>query len=276
MVVDVDQQLRADSPARLHQGVQPGDDARVAEEDGGDEDGGGAVVGRPREPFGDVVRGVGGDLHHLDPLLGEPVELAADGVELAVGRDQPRPLAERERGEEADEELVGVRGEGDGAGVVAEEAGVAAADALGLLERARPLLVDELRGVEPGPHLPLEAAVRPGLVGVAGQEQPLGHAEARVVRREGVGGDGEGFNGQHVPVLVTIAVLLDFGHRPYPTEGPVAFRSRIRSPSPRSLKAPPGSPTGPGTPAGTASSAGTPRRRSRRCRAWCRWCARPS
>ncbi|NIM61445.1 MAG: hypothetical protein GTO30_07255, partial [Acidobacteria bacterium] len=83
-------------------------------------------------------------LHDLEALLGQPVELPADRVELAVGRDQPRTLAKRQRGEKPEYELVGVLGERDAFGLVGQQAGPASAHAVGLLERPVPLLVGEL------------------------------------------------------------------------------------------------------------------------------------
>ena len=64
--------------------------------------------------------------------LGEPIELPAQRVELAVGGDEPRAPVERQRGEEADHELVRARAEGDHAVAVAEHGGEAAAHAVGL------------------------------------------------------------------------------------------------------------------------------------------------
>src|SRR5207249_10315827 len=56
--------------------------------------------------------------------------------------------------------------------------------ARGLLFRARPFVVDEFRGVEPGALLTVECRVRPRLVRMARQEHALGDAKARVVPRQ--------------------------------------------------------------------------------------------
>src|SRR5690606_12907989 len=87
-------------------------------------------------------------------------------------------------------------------GVAVQEPGVAEADAVGLLEGALPLVVDVLGGVEPRLLLPLEAAVRPRLVRVAGQEEPVRDVEAAVVRRQGVPARVELFRSDHRASLV--------------------------------------------------------------------------
>ena len=57
---------------------------------------------------------------------------------------------------------------------------------VGLGERPPPLLVHVARGVVEGLDVALERDVRPRLVRVPGEQQPLGDAEARVVARERV------------------------------------------------------------------------------------------
>src|SRR5690606_42025788 len=92
----------------------------------------------------------------------------------------------------------------------------------GARERVLPLVVHVAGGVEACPGLAVEAAVGPGLVRVAGEQQPVGDVEPAVVRRERVG--------RAVELLGRHGRL-----RPGP-----AFTARC------------GSPTGPGTRAGTA------------------------
>ena len=63
--------------------------------------------------------GRAGNSDDLEPLLPQPPELAPERVELTVGRNELRPLPQRERGQEPQHELVRVRSERDrGAGVV--------------------------------------------------------------------------------------------------------------------------------------------------------------
>ena len=59
------------------------------------------------------------------PVLGKPIDLAADRVELAVGRDDTRALQERQGGEPARDELVRVLAERDVLRLVAEQSGEA-------------------------------------------------------------------------------------------------------------------------------------------------------
>ena len=128
-----------------------------------------------------VSAGCAGQADDLEPGLAQPRELAAQRVELAVGAHEPRARAQVERREQADDELVGVDAQGDLAVRVAEQRPKAGAHLLGLGERPPPLLVHVARGVVEGLDLALERDVRPRLVRVPGQQQPLGDAEARVV-----------------------------------------------------------------------------------------------
>jgi hypothetical protein len=109
-------------------------------------------------------------------------------VELSVRRDHARSLAERQRGKEAEDELVGVLGKGDAIRLIAQEAGVPRADPIGLRERPIPLLVRQLRRMQPGLLLSFEPTVRPRLMRVAGEQEAFGDAEARVLRGQGVRG----------------------------------------------------------------------------------------
>ena len=128
-----------------------------------------------------VSAGCAGQSDDLEPGLVEPRELAAQGVELAVGAHEPRAPAQVQGREQADDELVGVDAEGDLAARVAEQRPEAGAHLVGLGECAPPLLVHVARGVLEGLDVALERDVRPRLVRVPGQQQPLGDAEARVV-----------------------------------------------------------------------------------------------
>ena len=141
----------------------------------------GALVDGVGQARGERVRRLRGQADDLEPRLAQPRELAAQRVELAVGAHEPRARAQVERREQADDELVGVGAQRDLAVRVAEQRPKAGAHLLGLGERPPPLLVHVARGVVEGLDLALERDVRPRLVGVPGQQQPLGDAEARVV-----------------------------------------------------------------------------------------------
>ena len=69
-------------------------------------------------------------------------------------------------------------------GLSAEEPPEARLHPRRLLRRALPLLVDVLRRIEPRALLRLERHVRPGLMGMAGEEQTVAHAESRVMVRQ--------------------------------------------------------------------------------------------
>ena len=86
----------------------------------------------------------------------------------------------------ARDELVRVLAEGDVLRRVAEQSGEAGPTCRRLSGRPRPLVVDELGGIEPRALLGLEADVGPRLVGMSGQQQAFGDVEARVVWGEGV------------------------------------------------------------------------------------------
>ena len=179
VVVCVHEQLRSHPTAVIENGTQPRHDVGARIEDRGREHCGGTAVRGGDEPLGDRVGGLGAHLDDLEqPVLGEAVQLAAEGVELAVGRHEPGTLPQRQRGEEAQNQLVGVLPERDRAVAIAEQLRVPTPDAVRFLPGTRPFLIDELRRVVPRLDLSLEADVRPGLMRVPGQEQPVGNPEA--------------------------------------------------------------------------------------------------
>src|SRR2546425_5781151 len=120
---------------------------------------------------------MGPDPDDLDACFSQAIQLAPDGVELTVRRYETGPLAQSEGGEEANDELMSVGSEGDALRRVLHQPREAAAHCLRLGEGALPLVVEELGGVKPGAGLRIEPAVGPGLVGVAGEQQPLAHTK---------------------------------------------------------------------------------------------------
>ena len=184
-MVRVDEQLRARVRTRLRQRRQPGDDPRVLEEHRRDEH-----RARARslggQPLGKRLHRPGREPDDVEPLLPQPPELAPQRVELAVGRDELRPLPQRQRGQEPQHELVRVRSERDRRAGVVEQPPHALAQPLRLRERPLPLEIRVLGRVLPRLELPLAPDVGPRLVRVPGQQQPLGDAELRVVLRERV------------------------------------------------------------------------------------------
>jgi hypothetical protein len=79
---------------------------------------------------------------------------------------------------------VGVLAERDVRGTVAEQPCKPGSHAGGLDLRFLPFLVDIFSGIEPGALLGFESDVRPCLMRVAGQQQPLADTEARIVMRQ--------------------------------------------------------------------------------------------
>ena len=169
----------------------------VSVEDGRHEGRRGPVVDRGRDPLAHRVRRQRRHLDDLEPRLPQPVELPPERVELEVGRHQPRPLAEGQGRDPLHEQVVGRRGERDRSRRAAQESPVSLAHPLGARERMRPLLVHVLGGVQPRLLLPFEPPVRPCLVAVAGQEEPLANPEVGVVGRERVRAAAEILGRQH-------------------------------------------------------------------------------
>ena len=131
-----------------------------------------------------VSTGRAGTRTTSSPSSRQPRELAAQRVELAVGGDEPRPAraGRAPTGSAATRSCVlapsaiSPRGSSSSARKPSRTRSA-------LRERALPLVVDVQRGVVERLDLPLERDVRPRLVRVAGEQQPLGDAEARVVAR---------------------------------------------------------------------------------------------
>jgi hypothetical protein len=93
---------------------------------------------------------------------------------------------------------VGIRAQCEAAARVSQETREPFAHPVGPGHRMLPLVVHVAGRVQPGRHLSVEAAVRPRLVGVAGEQQALGYGESGIVGREGVGG---GVNGGGIHVI---------------------------------------------------------------------------
>ena len=100
-MVGVDEELGADVRARPREPPRCGTIRPVSKSTAETSDGARALVDRRRHPLGQRLGRLGGQALDLEPLLGQPRELAAQRVELAVGRDEPRATAEIERREEA-------------------------------------------------------------------------------------------------------------------------------------------------------------------------------
>ncbi len=88
-------------------------------------------------------------------------------------------------------------GQGDQPFAVVQQPGVAAPHAIGLRGGLFPFSIDEFRGIQPCLLLPREAAIRPRLVRMAGEEQALVDAKLTVVGRQRVRGGVEVLGGNH-------------------------------------------------------------------------------
>src|SRR5207253_5627628 len=135
-------------------------------------------------PLGEVRVRERCNMYDRDPFLRQTVELSADRVELSGRRYEAGASPQGQRREPAHDQLVRIHAQRDGAVRVVEQLREAAPHAVRHGESVLPLVVYVLRRVEPGALLGLETDVRPGLMRVAGQEQPLGDAEPAVVTRE--------------------------------------------------------------------------------------------
>ena len=110
------------------------------------------------------------------------VELPADGVEFTVGRHQARAVLERQAREQPHYQLVRVLAQRQLTAVVAEQSAVASAHSFGDFKSTVPFLIDVFRCVAPSLLLALEPPVRPSLMRVPGEQQPVGNAKLAVLR----------------------------------------------------------------------------------------------
>ena len=181
-VVRVDEDHRPDRDGLRQDLAEPGHHVGVLEEHRRERHHRGAGDDRGEQGVDELRSRARGDPLHLGALLGEAGELAAQGVELALGGDDARPLLEREAREQAVHQLVRALAEGDG--VPAGEAEALEdplADGAGAGEDGRlPLVVDEAGRVVERLRQRVARHVRPGLVRVAGEQDPTVHQEARV------------------------------------------------------------------------------------------------
>ena len=149
LVIDIHQQLGAKPLARLHDGSEIRHDVRVPVEDRGHEYRGCPFVDYGDETLRQVVHGYASHFHDFDVLLGQPVELTADGVELSVGGDQPGAGAKGEGGQEANHALVRVGGQGNVPARIPEQAAPTGAHEVSFLAGSLPLPVDVKGSIRP-------------------------------------------------------------------------------------------------------------------------------
>ena len=154
----------------------------------------GAVVDRGGHPLGQRVDRLGGHPHDLDARLGEPVELAAQAVELAVRGHQPRAAAARGRGPTAAGSSSSwvLSAEGD-LGVRVVEPRPAPRRGPGRPARSASAHLSSTASAASSKRRDqaLAGHVGPRLVRVAGEQEPVRHPEPPVVRRRGRSASGQ-------------------------------------------------------------------------------------
>ena len=132
------------------------------------------------------VYGSGSDFDDIDTGFGKSIELSANGVELGVGGQEAGVVGARghfrkDRRQQPHDQLVRVLPERDVAFRVVEEPPPSGANFVGHLRGSLPLVINQFCRVEPGTLLRLEGNVRPRLMRMAGQQQPLRHTKAGVM-----------------------------------------------------------------------------------------------
>ncbi len=87
-MIGVHQQLGPVPLTRLERRPEIRHDVRIGIEHGGDQDCGGMFIDLLGEPFSQGCSRPAHNLHDLDTLLAQPVQLAPNGMKLAIRRDQ--------------------------------------------------------------------------------------------------------------------------------------------------------------------------------------------
>ena len=187
-VVRIEQQRQGQRTAARGEPFELGHDRRVLEEHGGGQHGRRTRRDRARQPFRE--RGHIGRRHayDLDAFLFQSIELASQRVKLPGRRDEARLLGERQRGQEAHEQIVCAGGQHNVAGLrLSDQPRIAGLHACRLRERVLPLVIDIARRIAPGRRVRGFADVRPGLMRMPGQQRAARHVESGVVLRQGFG-----------------------------------------------------------------------------------------
>jgi hypothetical protein len=159
----------------------------------------GKTVGEGSERLGRDAR----DPHTRELL--EPLGLAGERVELAVGGEDPKRLRFVEARQEAHQELVGVRSEGDlvGRREAEDPRDVGAGPGQHRPEDVLPFPIDEACRVVPAFEHGLARDVGPGVMAMGGEVQPFGVGqEPRVVGLQHRGDDIPAPRRPSCPVLV--------------------------------------------------------------------------
>ncbi len=184
MVVRVNEQGGTAQAARARHDVEAGHDLGCLEQHRRHKDTRRAIVDRRCQAFGERVGRPRRNFYDLETFLGKTIELPPDGVELAVGGHELRASSERQRGQQARDELVRVLPERDVAVGAVQQPPKPRLHARRLLGRTFPLRIYELRRIQPRLLLGLEPDIGPRLMRVAGEQEALGDAEATVMLRQ--------------------------------------------------------------------------------------------
>ena len=92
-MIGIHQQLGSHALAGFERDFETRHNVRIGIQHRGDEHRRCTIVNHTRQPLGERCGGQGRDLDHIDTFLGQSIELATNGVKLAVCRDQLRTLA---------------------------------------------------------------------------------------------------------------------------------------------------------------------------------------
>jgi hypothetical protein len=164
LVIRVDEQGDAVAAARGREHVETGDDLGCLKEDARHHHTRGVRIEQRNHA---LDKRIGGSRCHIDgnyAFLRQPIDLPADAVELTVGSDDARTFEKRQRREPSRHQFMGVLSESDVVSPVTDESREAGANGGSLRGRSLPLVVDELRGIEPRTLLRREADIRPRLM----------------------------------------------------------------------------------------------------------------
>ncbi len=176
-VIRVDQQLGSHPHAGCGDGCQVWHDVGGAKQDGRHQHRRGAVVHRCGEAGSDLTGGLGGDRDHLDAFFRQASELPSNGMVLSIGRQQPGSCHQRQRGQESHHELVRTGAQRDDPVVIAEQGRPPTPDTVRDRERPLPLVIHQVGGILPRTDLSVESHVRPRLMRVSCEKQPLADAK---------------------------------------------------------------------------------------------------
>ncbi len=180
-MIRVHEQLRANPLARLEHRTEIRHDVRIRVQHRRDEHCRRPIIDLSREPLRQRGCWPAHNLHNLDTLLRQPIQLAPNRVKLTIRGNELGTLAKGQGGQKPYDQLMRVRRQRDSVWGVVEQSREPTSYFNGFVKRFFPYVVHVFCRIEPRLLLRRKRHVGPRLMGMSGEQNTLCHPKATVV-----------------------------------------------------------------------------------------------